>query len=180
MRRPDPVAARGAPALARVGRLPKTGERAVVVRDARREDVPAIAQLAFEFAAYMRALGDETDLRLDAAALARDGFGPRPAFSGLVAETAGSIAGFLLFHDGYDTDAACRLLFIIDLFVTADARRGGVGRALMHEAMAVARQRGAAQLVWSLHRANTPAARFYRRLGAGWVRDLRWMTLDVA
>src|SRR5579862_2942020 len=34
----------------------------------------------------------------------RDGFGPHPAFFGLVAEVDGSVEGYLLNHHGYDTD----------------------------------------------------------------------------
>jgi hypothetical protein len=92
------------------------------VREARRDDVPAIAALAAEFSRYMRSLGDVADFRLDADALERDGFGPSPAFRGLVAERSGEIVGYLLHHAGYDTDAACRLLFVVDLYVTGAAR----------------------------------------------------------
>ena len=93
-----------------------------VIREARRADVPAIARLAAEFAQYLRGLGDTTELRLDADALDRDGFGPEPAFGGLVAEMAGAVIGYLLYHDGYDTDTACRILMVADLFVTQSVR----------------------------------------------------------
>jgi hypothetical protein len=78
------------------------------IREARLGDVRAIAVLVDEFTGYMRALGDTTELRLNAEVLERDGFGPEPAFRGLVAEVSGEVVGYLLHHAGYDTDAACR------------------------------------------------------------------------
>ena len=129
-------------------------------------DVPAVARLAGEFAQHMRALGDTTPLCLDADALVRDGFGERPAFAGIVAVRDAEIVGYLLHHDGYDTDAACRVLFVCDLFVREAERGHGVGAALMREARDVATSRGAAQLVWTVASKNTAARQFYERLGA--------------
>ena len=150
-----------------------------VIREARRDDVPAIAALVEQFAGYMRDLGDTTELRLDAAALERDGFGPDPAFHGLVALVSDDIVGFLLYHSGYDTDAACRLLFVVDLYVSEPARGQGIGAALMNEARKVAVQAGAAQLVWTVDRRNESAKRFYARLGARFVETLELMYLDA-
>ena len=101
-----------------------------LVRESSLADVPAFAALALEFAQYMRGLGDLTEFRLDAETLERDGFGPEPAFHGLVAEAAGEVVGYLLYHGGYDTDEACRLLMVADLFVAKSARGFGIGTAL--------------------------------------------------
>lgn len=98
-------------------------------------DVPAVAALVKEFSLYMHALGETSDLKLDAESLERDGFGTEPAFQGIVAEESPLISGFLLYHSGYDTDAACRLVFVVDLFVTKRAQGQGIGFALMTEAL---------------------------------------------
>lgn len=153
--------------------------REYVIREARQSDVPAIARLAAEFAQYLRGLGDATDLRLNAEALERDGFGPEPAFKGLVTETASTVVGYLLYHDGYDTDAACRVLFVVDLFVTESVRGQGAGAALMRKASAIAADRGAKQLVWTVDQRNTEALRFYECIGGQYVQGLRLMCLDV-
>lgn len=150
-----------------------------LVREARLTDVPAIAALAQEFAQYMRGLGELTELRLDAEALERDGFGADPAFDGLVAEVAGKVVGYLLYHGGYDTDAACRLLVVADLFVTESARGFGVGAALMQRARLIAMSRGAKQLAWSVYRPNALARGFYEQIGGRYVEDLDQMYLDV-
>lgn len=151
----------------------------VIIRDAGRDDVPAMAALIEEFARYMRDLGDLTDLRLDAVALHRDGFGVDPAFRGLVAERAGTVVGLLLHHAGYDTDAACRLLFVVDLYVAESARGHGIGAALMNEARKAAVRAGARQLVWTVDRRNVAAKRFYEGIGARYVKDLELMYLDA-
>ncbi len=150
-----------------------------VIRKAKLADVPAIACLAAEFAQYLRGLGDRTEFRLNADALARDGFGAKPAFEGMVAEMAGGVVGYLLYHDGYNTDAACRLLMVADLFVTQAARGRGAGTALMREAREIAVSRGAKQCVWAVYQHNTQALRFYERIGGRYVQDLRLMCLDL-
>jgi len=151
----------------------------VSIRPARREDVGAIASLAGQFAEYMRELGDTSSVQLNAAALERDGFGADPAFQGLVAEVAGDVVGYLLHHSGYDTDQACRLLFVVDLYVARPARSKGVGAALMEEARLVAAKAAARQIVWTVDRRNKGALRFYMGLGAVHVDELALMCIDV-
>jgi len=89
------------------------------------------------------------------------------------------VVGYLLHHDGYDTDAACRLLVVADLFVTQAVRGRGAGTALVRAASAIALSRGATQLVWTVYQHNTEALRFYERIGGRYVRDLHLMCLDV-
>jgi GNAT superfamily N-acetyltransferase len=156
-----------------------TSSSECLIREARPDDVPAIAALVEQFAQYMRGLGDTTELRLDAQALERDGFGTDPAFRGLVAEVSGEVVGFLLHHAGYDTDAACRLLFVVDLYVTGSARGRGIGAALMHAAREVAARGGAMQIVWTVDRRNVLARRFYEGIGASYVKELDLMYLNV-
>jgi GNAT superfamily N-acetyltransferase len=151
----------------------------ISIREAQRHDVPAMAALIVEFAAYMRELGDTSDLRLNAAALERDGFGNKPAFQGMVAEIEGAVVGFLLHHEGYDTDAACRLLFVVDLYVKTSTRSRGVGTALMNEARKVAVATGAVQLEWTVDRRNARARSFYENIGARYVDTLELMYLDA-
>lgn len=149
------------------------------VRTMLRSDVPTVARLAAEFAQFMRDLGDTTAFRLDAAAIERDGFGLDPAFAGLVALEGGRVAGYLLHHDGYDSDAARRVLFVADLFVQATARGRGLGAALMLEAGRIASMRGAAQLVWTVDTRNVAARRFYERIGGEVVEAVHLMSMDT-
>ena len=92
---------------------------------------------------------------------------------------AGVVIGYLLYHDGYEPDAACRLLVVADLFVTQTARGRGAGAVLMGAAKEIAVSRGAKRLVWTVYRHNTEALRFYELIGGRYAQDLRLMFLDV-
>src|SRR3954463_4198850 len=107
---------------------------AIIVRPALAHDAHAIGTLARQFADYLGALGDQTEFKLSAKAYLRDGFGKQPAFSGFVAEDKGQVLGYLLYHFGYDSDAAERNVHIADLYVERNARNRGVGTALMASA----------------------------------------------
>jgi GNAT superfamily N-acetyltransferase len=124
-------------------------------------------------------LGDETPLNFNAEAYLRDGFGPSPAFAGIVAESGDAILGYLLYHPGYDTDLAERVLWVVDLYVSEDSRLQGVGRALMERAASVCRAQGGKALIWSVYPPNQIAARFYERLGAQYVTGLSYMSWRV-
>jgi len=157
----------------------------ILVRPLTLEDAPAVAALAAEFADYLRRLGDSGPHALTAEAIRRDGFGPQPAFAGLlaVAETgaasgAAGSAGYLLYHLGYDADWAARNLHVIDLYVRPAARRQGAGRALMAEAARRCREAGGAYLFWAVYPPNRLAADFYTGLGARYVQDLDFMVIS--
>ena len=97
----------------------------LIIRPALETDARDIGNLAQQFAGYLRELGDQSEFNLTAARYLRDGFGERPAFSGIVGEDNGTVVGYLLYHFGYDSDAAERILHIADLYVDRDHRRRG-------------------------------------------------------
>ena len=152
----------------------------LTIRRATTNDAAAVGQLAQQFADYLRGLGDQGDFRFDAEAYLRDGFGPTPAFSGFIAEREGRVVGYLLYHWGYDTDRAIRLLHVVDLYIQESARRQGVGRALMNAAAEACREGGGQGLFWSVYAPNKMAAEFYERLGARYIEGLRFMYWPIA
>jgi len=147
----------------------------ITIRPATAYDAVEIGQLAEQFAAYLRSLGDPTDFKFDADTYLRDGFGPNPAFAGLVAEADDQVVGYLLYHFGYDTDQAIRIMHVVDLYVREDRRSQGVGTALMREAARVCQATGGRALLWTVYAPNKLAARFYERLGADYIEDLKLM-----
>ena len=149
------------------------------VRPLTLDDAEAVARLYAQSAAYLRALGDDTDFQFSAEVFVRDGFGPRAAFSGLGAEVEGVLGGYLLYTFGYDTDRALRYLFVLDLLVDEPMRRHGVGRALMEHAAMVCREAGGQELFWAVYAPNQAALDFYTRLGAEAITDLRFMRWRV-
>jgi ribosomal protein S18 acetylase RimI-like enzyme len=150
---------------------------ALIVRPATAADAEVVGKLAQQFAGYLRNLGDTTEFKLSVESYLRDGFGPKPAFAGLVAQLDDSVIGYLLYHFGYDSDGAVRNLYIVDLYVELEARKRGAGRALMTEAARIAREEDAQELVWAVYHANALAATFYERLGAQRITDAFFMKL---
>ena len=149
------------------------------IRQAAREDAKSVEGLEREFSSDLRALGIPAESSFNAEFYLRDGFGPNPAFSGLVADTGTELLGYLLYHLGYEVEDAARILYVIDLYVRRDSRRQGVGRALMEESVNVCRELGGSQVCWSVYESNPLAFRFYEGLGASYTNDERLMSLDV-
>jgi len=150
-------------------------EARIAVRTASVEDTEAIGEMMGEFAAYLRALGDEGPLHADAAMVRRHGFGPAAAFTALIAKRDGETVGYLLYHFGFDADRACRIVHVIDLYVRERARCQGVARKLMERVREICRDAGGCGLVWSVYKPNRLAAGFYDRLGAHRIEDLDFM-----
>jgi GNAT superfamily N-acetyltransferase len=160
------------------GDLPR--DEAVTVREARREDVPRVAQLSAELAEVLRRAGNPVGAALSAAEIEEEGFGDARAFTVLVAEAEGVVVGYLLCHPAYDPDLGGRVVTVVDLYVTDRVRRRGIGRALMDAALEHCRQVGAHGLVWWVRVANRDAVAFYERLGGSSVSGLSRMHLTVA
>ena len=149
------------------------------MRNAAEQDAERVASLCDEFQEYLRRLGDTTDFQFTAQTYRRDGFGADPAFSGIVAELDAEVVGYLLYTFGYDADLAVKNLDIVDLYVSRECRRRGVGRALMGSAQSICRAAGAKEIWWSVYKANRPAYEFYASVGAKLIDDLDYMYLVV-
>jgi len=149
------------------------------IRPALASDPPAVGRLAQRFASYLRTLGDQTEFNLNAESYLRDGFGLQPAFKGLVAEEDDQVIGYLLYHFGYDSDGAFSNLHVADLYVDSQARKKGVGKALMKAVARIAREAGSREIFWSVYTANDLATAFYEKLGARKVTEVFFMTLPV-
>ena len=149
------------------------------IRNAVREDAELVEGLEREFSNYLRSLGIPAESSFNAESYLRDGFGPNPAFSGLVADTGTELLGYLLYHLGYEVEDAARILYVIDLYVSRNSRCQGLGRALMEEAVNVCRELGGSQVCWSVYASNALALGFYESLGASYTEDERFMHLDV-
>lgn len=147
-----------------------------MIRPARPEDVPLIAQLIRELAEYERASHEvklrESDLRLYL-------FGPRPYAEVLIAETdSGEGVGFALFFHNFSTWLASPGLYLEDLFVRPAHRGKGFGLALLRRLARLAVERGCARFEWMVLDWNAPAIALYRRIGATPLDE--WTTFRLA
>ncbi len=132
------------------------------IRAAAPTDVALIHALVRGLAVYER---EPDAAQLTEADLLRDGFGPSPAYSCLIAEQDGVGCGFALYFPIYSTWAG-RALYLEDLFVEPEYRGRGIGKALLTRVAAIAVEQGCARLDWSVLRWNEAAIGFYKGLGA--------------
>jgi GNAT superfamily N-acetyltransferase len=138
-------------------------------------DVPVILAFIRELAEYER-LSDACVAT--EAALREHFFGPRPAAEVLIARVGGAPAGFALYFGTFSTFLARPGIHLEDLYVRADLRRRGVGRALLQHLAGIAVARGCGRLEWAALDWNEPAIRFYEKIGA--VKLDEWTTFRLA
>lgn len=135
----------------------------VLVRPARAEDAPAVAEL---FNAINSMDGPRPPVWMTAETVRRDLLGASPRAALLVAEVDGRLAGFVTGNAVYDSMRAADAFFLNDLYVAPEARRRGAGRALVARLAALAKERGALCLWWGVDLGDDEALRFYDALGA--------------
>lgn len=142
------------------------------VREATAEDAETIVELA-----HRLSLEEKAPLPpLRPEHVRAEGFGEVRRFRVLIAERAGDALGYALFFPSYDTDHAARGFYLQDLYVRKEARRQGVGRALMAALAHACRADGGAYIFWNAHAENAAGLAFYRAIGA---RDERILTLSL-
>ncbi len=149
---------------------------AAAIRAATRGDVPLLFALVRALAEYERAPERVTgsEALLDAAL-----FGPHAVAEAVLAETPdGEPAGFAVFYTTFSTWQCLPGLWLEDLFVAPERRRGGIGGALLTHLAGVAAARGYGRLEWSALDWNTPAIDFYRGLGAEMLGDWEHFRLE--
>jgi GNAT superfamily N-acetyltransferase len=145
----------GAPARPPSGR--------VTLRPATRADVPTILGLIRGIAEYER-LAHEVEN--SEARLREHGFGPRRIFEAILAERDPRAVGFALYFFTFSTFTGRPTLYLEDLFVIPDERRGGIGSQLLTRLAQIAVKRNCGRMEWSVLDWNTPARDLYFKLGA--------------
>ncbi|NUW30771.1 GNAT family N-acetyltransferase [Nonomuraea sp. SMC257] len=139
-----------------------------MIRRATPADVPAILGLIHDLAEYEKAAHEvrTTEEQLRAAL-----FADAPAVFAHVAEEEGDdgereVVGFALWFLSFSTWRGTHGVYLEDLYVRADRRGGGHGRALLAGLARICVERGYHRLEWSVLDWNEPAIGFYRALGA--------------
>ena len=93
-------------------------------------------------------------------------FGPDPKVFAHVVEREERIVGIAIWFLTYSTWTGRHGIWLEDLFVDADQRGRGYGKALIASLGAVALQRGYSRVEWTVLDWNAPSITFYRSLGA--------------
>jgi Acetyltransferase (GNAT) family len=119
------------------------------LRNATIDDAPAIGSMVDEFRSYLQALGDvHACVNFGSEQYRRDGFGPNPAFQGLIAERGGQALAYAFYAFDYSTDTGSRTVFLHDLFVRSACRGQGIGEALLQRLMEICKAAGATSMNW--------------------------------
>lgn len=92
----------------------------------------------------------------------------------------GALGGFCQLYPSFCSVAAAPIYVLYDLFVAPNARRGGIGRALLAAAHERARRDGKARMDLTTAKTNRQAQALYESMG--WTRDevFYTYTLDVS
>jgi GNAT superfamily N-acetyltransferase len=135
-------------------------DRNCQIREANREDLPRLLPLLAQLS------GDGTRLSLSGAEAVWARMECYPYFRVRLAERGTQATGTysLLLMDNLAHGAAPTAL-VENVVVDAAARGQGIGRAMMREAMEIARAHGCYKLVLTSGLARTDAHRFYESLG---------------
>jgi GNAT superfamily N-acetyltransferase len=138
-----------------------TSSERPTIRPARPDDADAVAALAHALSVHT----EEPTGNFTPEAMRSAVFGD-PRVRMLVAEVAGRVVGYAMFHDSYDTANAARGLYLNDIIVEESVRGDGVARALMAGVIGEARKQGDVFVWWTAKPTNSRALAFYRKLGA--------------
>lgn len=145
----------------------------VVIRKSNSQDSEAILDLIMELARYEKSLAQ---VKITAEILAKDGYGDKPEFECFVAEKQGKVVGMALFYPRYSTWKG-KYLYLEDLIVTESYRGKGIGKALLDQVIAIAKERNSARLEWQVLDWNTPAIDFYKKYEADF--DEEWINVRL-
>jgi GNAT superfamily N-acetyltransferase len=154
-----------APARARADTTP--GFR---IEAATHADLPDILGMIRELAEYEKlahlCVATEADL-------ARNLFASPARIEVLLGKEQGKSVCFALFFHNFSTFLGKPGLYLEDLFVRADFRRNGYGRAMLVHLARLAVERECGRFEWSVLDWNESAIRFYQSLGAVVLPDWR-------
>jgi GNAT superfamily N-acetyltransferase len=147
----------------------------LLIRPATEADADLLFSLIVELAEYEK-LADEVSG--DAEVLRTTLFEQRAA-EALIAEVEGEPAGYAIFFTTFSSFECRSGIWLEDVYVRPEKRRGGIGRKLMEHLAALALERGHVRLDWCALEWNEPALRFYDKLGATRLDGWKMIRLDL-
>lgn len=138
----------------------------IQIRKSTPNEVPTIVRLMRDFAEF-EDLGDYCEVTDDR--LFNVMFGDEAFVEGLVAFHNGDAVAYALFYPYFASFRGQCGYYLEDIFVAEDFRRSGLGEAMVRIIARLAKQRGFERIDFQVLEWNTPAVKFYEKLGA--IRD---------
>jgi GNAT superfamily N-acetyltransferase len=133
------------------------------IRAATEADVQLLFDLILELATYEK-LADE--VAGDPEVLRHSLFEQKAAEALLLEMADGEAVGYAIFFTTFSTFECRSGIWLEDVYVRPEHRRGGIGRAVMEHLARLTLERGHVRLEWVALDWNEPALNFYEKLGA--------------
>lgn len=147
----------------------------LLIRDAARDDVPAILGFIEDLAVYERLKHEAVATKAD---IEHALFGPSPKVFCQIAEVDGVPAGFALWYYTFSTFQGRLGIWLEDLFVNPEMRGLGVGKALLVDLARRCVREGLGRFEWNVLDWNQPSIDFYVAQGAKFLDDWRRCRVD--
>jgi len=151
------------------------GANDIEIRPATEADSQLLFDLILELAAYEK-MADE--VAGDPEVLRRSMFEQKAAEALLLETAEGEAVGYAIFFTTFSTFECRSGIWLEDVYVRPEHRRGGIGRAVMEHLANLALQRGHVRLDWVALEWNEPALDFYDKLGARRLDDWKMLRLE--
>jgi GNAT superfamily N-acetyltransferase len=135
----------------------------VQIRPTTEADVQLVFDLILELAEYEK-LADKVSG--DPEILRRTLFEEKAAEALLIETADGEAIGYAIFFTTFSSFECRSGIWLEDVYVRPEHRRGGIGRAVMEHLAQLAQHRGHVRLEWVALDWNEPALNFYEGLGA--------------
>ncbi len=135
----------------------------IVVRLVTPEDLPDLLRLLEGKADFD---GVRPTLKATLENLREELFAPRPATRAVIAVKGTEAVGMATFYDTFSSFLMKPGIWLDDLFVMAEHRKGGVGRALLAWLCREAVAHGCARIDWIVAAQNDNGRGFYEQMGA--------------
>ncbi|MBS1885268.1 MAG: GNAT family N-acetyltransferase [Actinobacteria bacterium] len=138
------------------------------IRAATEADVQLVFDLICELATYEK-LREEV---VGTPEILRASLFDRGDAEALVVESdGGEPVGYAIFYTTFSTFECRSGIWLEDVYVRPEHRRGGIGLRIMEHLAGLALERGHVRLEWVALNWNEPALRFYDKLGAARLDD---------
>ena len=151
-----------------------TARASLVIRRAIPADGEALLRLIEKLAEYEHLTPPDEGAR---GRLVGDMFSTPPRIEAYLALLDGLPVGYALVFETYSSFLALPTLYLEDIFVLPEHRRGGIGMRFFRTLVAEAHRRGCGRMEWTVLDWNTPAINFYRKIGAREMHE--WKTFRL-
>jgi GNAT superfamily N-acetyltransferase len=145
------------------------------IRAATEDDVQLIFDLICELADYEKLRAEV----VGTSEILRASLFERGDAEALIVEADGVVVGYAIFYTTFSTFECRSGIWLEDVYVRPEHRRGGIGLQIMEHLAFLALERGHVRFEWCALAWNEPALDFYAKLGATRLDDWRMLRLEL-